>query len=108
MSKHTLDDLRNMMFETLQALKDKKNPMEIERAMAMKEVAQVIINSAKVEVDHMRVSGGTGSGFIPVQPNEREQRSLLGDTMTVATRGGEKTVTQLPNGITVTRHKIGG
>ncbi|MGT2472001.1 hypothetical protein [Paraburkholderia terrae] len=30
------------------------------------DVGQVIINSAKVEVDFMRVAGGKGSGFIPV------------------------------------------
>lgn len=108
MSKHTIDDLRDMMFETLQALKDKDKPMEIERALAMKEVAQVIVNSAKVEVEHMRISGGAGSGFIPVQSVDRKQPLLPGDSMTVATKGGSKTITQLPNGATVTRHKMGG
>lgn len=108
MSKHTIDDLRDMMFETLQALKDKKAPMDIDRALAMKEVAQVIVNSAKVEVDHMRISGGTGSGFIPVQSAERKQSLLPGDSMTVETHGGSKTITKLPNGATVTRHKMGG
>lgn len=107
MSKHTIDDLRDMMFETLQALKDKEKPMEIDRALATKDVAQVIVNSAKVEVEHMRISGGAGSGFIPVQSAER--RPLLpGGSLTVATQGGSKTITQLPNGATVTRHKMGG
>ena len=108
MSKHTIDDLRDMMFQTLQALKDNEQPMEIERALAMKEVAQVIVNSAKVEVEHMRISGGAGSGFIPVQSVDRKQPLLPGDSMTVATQGGSKTITQLPNGATVTRHKMGG
>lgn len=107
MSKHTIDDLRDMMFETLQALKDKEKPMEIERALAMKEVAQVIVNSAKVEVEHMRISGGAGSGFIPVQA-DRKQPLLPGDSTTMATQGGSKTITKLPNGATVTRHKMGG
>lgn len=108
MSKHTIDDLRDMMFQTLQALKDKEQPMEIERALAMNEVAQVIVNSAKVEVEHMRISGGAGSGFIPVQSVDRKQPLLPGDSMTVATQGGSKTITQLPNGATLTRHKMGG
>lgn len=108
MSKHTIDDLRDMMFETLQALKDKEKPMDIERALAMKEVAQVIVNSAKVEVDHMRISGGSGSGFIPVQSVDRKKSSLPSDSITVPTQGGSKTITQLPNGVTVTRHKMGG
>lgn len=108
MSKHTIDDLRDMMFQTLHALKDKEQPMEIDRALAMKEVAQVIVNSAKVEVEHMRISGGAGSGFIPVQSVDRKQPLLPGDSMTVATQGGSKTITQLTNGATVTRHKMGG
>ena len=106
MSKHTIDDLRDMMFETLQALKDKEKPMEIDRALAMKEVAQMIVNSAKVEVDHMRISGGAGSGFIPVQSADRRPM-LPGDSMTVVTKAGSKTITQLP-GATVTQHKMRG
>lgn len=38
--------------------------MEIERAKAIANVAQVIINSAKVEVEHLKVAGGKGTGFI--------------------------------------------
>ena len=38
--------------------------MDIERAKAVSDVAQVIINSAKVEVEHMKIAGGSGSGFI--------------------------------------------
>ena len=59
--------LRSKLFDTLHALSDKAKPMEIERAKAISEVAQVIINSAKVEVDAMRILGGSGSGFIPSQ-----------------------------------------
>jgi hypothetical protein len=108
MSKHTIDDLRATLFETLQALKDKEQPMEIERALAMKEVAQVIVNSAKVEVEHMRISGGSGSGFIPVQSVDRKQPPQPGDSMTVITQKGSKTITQLPHGATHIRHTMGG
>lgn len=57
--------LRDTLFETLRSLNDKDKPMEIERAKAICEVSQTIINSAKVEIDHLRITGGTGSGFIP-------------------------------------------
>ena len=108
MSKHTIDDLRDMMFDTLRALKNKENPMDIDRALAMKEVAQVVVNSAKVEVDHMRISGGAGSGFIPVQSVDRNLPTLPGNSRTVATQGGSKSTTQLPGGATVTRLMMGG
>jgi hypothetical protein len=51
--KNKITDLRNHLFETLEALKDNDHPMEIERAKAISEVAQTIINSAKVEIQFM-------------------------------------------------------
>jgi hypothetical protein len=63
-----IESLRDHLFETLKALKDKDSPMEIDRAKTIAEVAQVIINSAKVEVDFMRAGGGKGTGFVPDAP----------------------------------------
>lgn len=57
--------LRKHLFETLAALQDKESPMDIERAKVVSEISQVIINSAKVEVDFIKVAGGKGTGFIP-------------------------------------------
>lgn len=62
---HTIDDLRGHLFATLAALRDKETPMDIDRAKAVAEVAGKIIESAKVECDHMKLTGSTGSGFIP-------------------------------------------
>jgi hypothetical protein len=63
--KNKIEDLRNHLFATLEALQDKEKPMELERAKAIAEVAQTLINSAKVEVEFLEVTGGNGSGFIP-------------------------------------------
>lgn len=60
--------LREHLFATLEALKDKENPMDIDRARAVADTAQVIINTAKAEIDYLRVTGGKGSGFIPEAP----------------------------------------
>lgn len=64
--KNRISDLRNHLFAALEGLSDKEQPMELERARAIAEVAQVIINSAKVEVDFLRTGGtlGEGTGFI--------------------------------------------
>ncbi len=104
--KNTIEDLRNVLFDTLHALKSKTEPMDIDRALAMKEVAQVIVNSAKIEVDHMRISGGTGSGFIPEKSVDRSRAMLPGESRTELTQGGKKTITTVPGG-TVTRHAMG-
>jgi len=63
----TIAELRKHLFETIEALKAKDKPMEIDRAKTIADVAQMIINSAKVEVDFMRMrgEGSKGTGFIP-------------------------------------------
>jgi hypothetical protein len=45
---------------------DEEKPMELDRAKTIADVAQALINSAKVEVDFMKTTGQMrGSGFIP-------------------------------------------
>jgi hypothetical protein len=59
-----MTDLRNHLFATLEALQDEEKPMDIQRAKAISDVAQTIINSAKVEVDFINATGDRGTGFI--------------------------------------------
>lgn len=71
--KNKMTDLRNHLFATLEALQDPEKPMEIDRAKAVADVAGKLIESAKVEVDFLRVTGSrAGSGFIPLPEPERE------------------------------------
>lgn len=70
MAQNKINDLRNHLFATLESLQDDEKPMDIERARVISEVAQVIVNSAKVEVDFMKVPDRSFSGseyFEPVQ-----------------------------------------
>jgi hypothetical protein len=53
----TLDDLREHLFATLESLRDKQQPMDLERAKAISEVAQTVINSAKAEVEYAKAIG---------------------------------------------------
>lgn len=64
MSNNNIETLREHLFATLAALSDKDKPMEIERAKAISEVAQTIINSAKVEVEYAKATGAAGSNFL--------------------------------------------
>lgn len=68
--KNKIEDLRNHLFATLEALQDEENPMDLDRAKAVAEVSQTIINSAKVEVEFIKATGeaSQGSGFIPHEP----------------------------------------
>jgi hypothetical protein len=72
----TIDDLRTHLFETLQALKDKDHPMEIERARTIADVGRVLVDSAKVEVQFLQVTGAIKStGFLP-DADEDQQKKL--------------------------------
>lgn len=68
--KNGIVDLRNHLFAALEALQDKENPMDLDRAKTIAQVADRLINAAKVEVEFMRVTGAKGSGFIPEAPRE--------------------------------------
>jgi hypothetical protein len=57
MAKNTLQDLRDHLFATLEALSDQEKPMEIDRAKAICDTAGQIIDSAPVEVKYMEVTG---------------------------------------------------
>lgn len=61
----TIDDLRAVLFDTIDAVKNGK--MDIDRAKVVSDLAQVMVNSAKVEVEHAKVTGKKGSGFLEKQ-----------------------------------------
>lgn len=64
--RNKIEDLRNHLFATLESLQDEEAPMDINRAKAIADVAQVIVNSAKIEVDFIKSTGNkTGTKFIP-------------------------------------------
>lgn len=84
-AKNKIDDLRNHLFETLEALRDEENPMELDRARTVADVARVIVESAKVEVDMLKATGGTNvTGFIPdedlLDRAKEVRRALNGST----------------------------
>ena len=97
-------ELRAILFGTLRGVKD--GTLNPEKAKAINDTAQTIINSAKVEVDYLKTIGGGESEFIApstAQPALGHHQPA----QTTQTPGGIKTVTQLP-GATVTQHRLRG
>lgn len=63
--QNKIDDLRNHLFAALEGLADKEEPMELERARAIADVARVIVDSAKAETAFLQATGRReGTGFI--------------------------------------------
>lgn len=80
MAKNKINDLRDHLFETLESLKDPEKPMDLERARVISDVAQTIINSAKVEVDLVKaVSGSSAGSVFFALPEEGREMKLRGD-----------------------------
>lgn len=67
-----IQHLRDHLFATLEALQDKADPMDTDRARAIAKVAEVVVESAKAENEFLEITQGTnGSGFIPRETEER-------------------------------------
>lgn len=76
-----LNALRDHLFATLDGLRDRDNPMDLDRAKTVVQVAQAITDTAKVEVDFLKATGNeSGSGFIPqkqIEPPKPGQPRLV-------------------------------
>jgi hypothetical protein len=78
--KNKIEDLRNHLFEQLERLQDDetmKNPLvlerELKRAAAISQVSSVIVQTAKVETDYLRLTGKTPEAvFIPLATKTKE------------------------------------
>lgn len=77
---HNIVDLRDRLFAALDGLANKQEPMEIDRAKAIADVARVIVDSAKAEIHLLQAAGAkfTGSEFVPLSLADPvgEQRRL--------------------------------
>ncbi len=88
MSNPHINTLREQLLATLSDLRSRENPMDPDRARAIAQVAGVLVDSAKVEVDYIKATGQDRAGFLDQPADE---------------------LPALPNGITaITRHRLQG
>ena len=75
---NTINDLRTTLFDTLEQVKSGK--IDPDRAKQICEIGQVIINSAKVEIDYAHKTGANVvSGFLETIP-EKHPPGITGVT----------------------------
>lgn len=67
MAKKNIDDLRELLFETIEGVKN--GNVDVERAKMIGELSQVMVNTAKVEVEYAKATGGKGSEFLDKRPD---------------------------------------
>ena len=101
--------LRQHLFDTIDGLRNKT--IDIEHARAINDTAQTIINSAKVEVDYMRVSGSVPESSFMTAIEEQKQASSQRLTAIDEVAGIRRTANGVAHserilGATVTTHKM--
>lgn len=99
MSTPHINTMREHLMATLASLRDRDYPMETDRARAVAQVASVLVDSAKVELDYLKATGQDRANFLEQPADAHVQH--LGHTP------GEPAA--LPNGISsITRHHLRG
>ena len=64
-----IDQLREHLMATLASLRNRENPMEPDRARAVAQVASVLVDTAKVEIDYLKVTHQDKSRFLEQPPD---------------------------------------
>lgn len=59
-----ISELRQELLNTLRDLRNRETPMEPDRARAVAQVASVLVDTARVEVDYIKATGQDSSSFI--------------------------------------------
>lgn len=93
---HTIEDLRRRLFETIDGVK--AGTTTVEQAKTIGDLSQVIVNTAKVEVDYLRATDGGESSFISTAVGRANLPPAIGGTETKALRSGI---------LSITRHTMG-
>lgn len=58
----TIQDLRELLFDTIQGVKN--GTVDTDKAKVIGDLSQVMVNTAKVEVDFIKATDGADSGFL--------------------------------------------
>lgn len=77
----SMEQLREHLMSTLTDLRSREQPMEIGRARAVAEVAAVLVDTARVEVDYLKVTGQEDSEFLGMKQVTGEKPGVLGSTV---------------------------
>jgi hypothetical protein len=73
-----INDLRSALFETLNGIKS--GAIDLDKARAINEVSKTIIDTAKVEVDYLKVNNGGESAFIEASQPQPLSSGIVGIT----------------------------
>ena len=64
-----IDQVRQSLLDTLADLRNREAPMDIDRAKAVAQVASVLVETAKVENEYLKLTGQDRSNFLETAPD---------------------------------------
>lgn len=70
-----IDAVRQSLLDTLADLRNKEAPMDIERAKAVAQVASVLVDTAKVENEYLKITNQDRSNFLETPDTGLERLS---------------------------------
>lgn len=79
MPSQTIEDLRDALFQTLKGVKD--GTIDIDKARAINELGKTLVDSAKVEVDYLKVNGGGETPFLEAAGQDNLPPGITGRTV---------------------------
>lgn len=68
MSSPHITQVRQSLLDTLADLRNRENPMDVDRARAVAQVASVLVDTAKAEIDYIKATGADRSDFLEPAP----------------------------------------
>jgi len=88
-----INQVRTALLATLDDLRDRANPMDLDRAKALATVASVLVDTARVENEYLKLTGQSNSKFleIPAVATPLPQHS---STVLAGDRNGISSITQ--------------
>jgi hypothetical protein len=99
-----ITDLRNLLFDAIAGVKS--GNLDIDKARTINELSKTLVDTARAEIDHTKITGGMGSDFLETVTEPR--LSGPGETTRERTGNGIKTTTTLANGASVVQHRMRG
>ena len=78
MSNPHINEVRQSLLDTLKDLRSKDQPMDIERAKAVATVASVLVDTARVENDYLKITGQDSSNFMDKPDGVQEVQQISG------------------------------
>lgn len=106
-----ISTVRRHLLDQMRALRQASTPEDVEREISrskgVSDLAQAVVNTAKVEVDYLKATGQTSTPFLEVPPDQPYLPDASGKQ-----GAGQHAVQQLAapgNGInSITRHTLKG